>query len=150
MYDARIADNDGVGRDVAIDITVGGNKHIIAHSNTPHHHGTHAYPHTRAYHRAALALSTILLPDGNSLVYVTVCTDDDLAVNGNIEGMTKIKAVAYAHVPRYFQPVVRTIISEHYAAHKAHQRHACGLRQTEPEEETKYVPPPVFLLQSFL
>ena len=106
MDGARIADDNGMGGDIAIDKGTRGNQDIISDGNLPDHGGIDTDTHATADGGDALAGTAAFRADGYALMEVAVVTQDGSAIHGDVVGVAHIKALPDPSATRNLNPML--------------------------------------------
>ena len=81
-YDAAgVADDDGMGRHVAVDICVRGNQDVVAYGYLADHGRINSYPNFVSYCWNSFPSSPVFLTDCHPFVYVAITPDYSFGVN---------------------------------------------------------------------
>lgn len=95
LDDAGVAEDYGMGGNVAVDVGVGGDEYVVADGDATHDSGVDTNPNLVADGGDTLSRASVLLTDGYALVDVAVAAYGGLRINGNAVGMADVKAWAY-------------------------------------------------------
>lgn len=112
MDRARIADDDGMRRDVTIDKGARRNQDIVSDGNLPDDRGIDTDAHTTADGRNSLPGSPAFRPDSHPFMKMTVVAQDSVPIYGDIVGMSQIKAFSNPGATGDLDPVLSRMNTE--------------------------------------
>ena len=75
---------------IAVDIAVGSNEHIVADGHIAHYCCIDAHPHLVAEMRNAFTLASVLASDNKPFVQVAPITNLSRMIDRDVEGMTEV------------------------------------------------------------
>lgn len=80
LYDARIAENYRMRRNIAVHVSVRSNKHVVANRNIAYDCTVDTYPHAIADYGSAFTATAVLLSDRNPFMNIAVPSDDSCRI----------------------------------------------------------------------
>ena len=131
---ARIADCYRVRGNIAVDVCIRCNHHVVPYLDITNHSSIYAYPHVVANSRHAFAPSPILLTYRDALVYIAVIAQRSLVVYRNAICVTNVESVSYLRAPRNFYPPP---YSKEMVYHSVNYSQQAAAALTKAEESVK-------------
>jgi len=105
---AGIAENHRVAGNIAVDITVGRNQHVIANLDVSDNNGVDANPHLVAYRGRTHESASVGYAYHRTAMDVAIPTDSGFHVDVNVAWMSDVQARTYRHPWEYADSVFQT------------------------------------------
>ena len=120
-----------MARNIAVHIGIWCNQYIITYGDIANNRSVHADPNTVTYLWGSFSFSTVLLANGNTLMYIAIETDYGIFVNGYTIRVPNIQPRANLCLIIQINQVLFLIICKQKPIPKERQPVFCMLRFAE-------------------